>query len=183
MVHKPLYTLKGGYRPERKARDIYQQLFDQYQVDFVLHGHSHNMQRTLPIKYGGLDQSPIITDGLDFSQDRSIVSGAGGRMLYKFDEGKNRWTAIANDKSYGYHLFVVRGKQADIYMQNKMIAKFWSNLQLQSDGGHCQNKRHWPKGSLCPKGSSTKDFMMNALERLKIFLILQRTVTDGFHHL
>jgi predicted phosphodiesterase len=122
MVHKPLYTLKGGHTPERKARDIYQQLFDQYQVDFVLHGHSHNMQRTLPIKYGGLDQSPIITaSGLDFSKDHGqiyIVSGAGGRMLYKFDEGKNKWTAFANDTCYGYHVFIIRGKQADIYAKS-----------------------------------------------------------------
>ena len=122
IVHKPLYTLKGGHRPERKARDIYQPLFDQYQVDFVLHGHSHNMQRTLPIKYGGLDQSPIITaSGLDFSQDHGqiyIVSGAGGRPLYKFDEGKNRWTAFAYDKEYGYHLFIVKGNRADVYAKS-----------------------------------------------------------------
>jgi predicted phosphodiesterase len=49
LIHKPLYTLKGGHRPERKARDIYHPLFDQYQIDFVLHGHSHNMQRTLKV--------------------------------------------------------------------------------------------------------------------------------------
>ena len=67
IVHKPIYTLKGGHTPERKARDIYQPLFDQYQVDLVLHGHYHNMQRTLPIKYGGLDIEPIVTEsGLDF---------------------------------------------------------------------------------------------------------------------
>jgi predicted phosphodiesterase len=122
LAHKPLYTMKGGHRPERKARDIYQPLFDQYQVDFVLHGHSHNMQRTLPIKYGGLDQEPIVTEsGLDFSQDHGqiyIVSGAGGRMLYEFDEDKNRWTAFAYDKKYGYHVFVVKGKQVDVYAKS-----------------------------------------------------------------
>jgi predicted phosphodiesterase len=116
LMHKPLYTLKGGHRPERKARDIYHPLFDQYQIDFILHGHSHNIQRTLPIKYGGLDQEPVITTGgLDFSRDHGqiyIVSGAGGRMLYEFDEDKNRWTTFAYDKGYGYHLFVVKGKKA-----------------------------------------------------------------------
>jgi predicted phosphodiesterase len=110
------------HRPERKARDIYQPLFDHYQVDFVLHGHSHNMQRTLPIKYGGLDQEPLVTkSNLDFSQDHGqiyIVSGAGGRLLYKFDEGKNRWTAFAYDAGYGYHLFMVKGKQINIYAKS-----------------------------------------------------------------
>ena len=123
MIHKPLYTLKGGHIPEGKARDIYQPLFDQFRVDFVLHGHSHNMQRTLPIKYGGLDQAPAITpSGTDFSQEHGqiyIVSGAGGRMLRKFDEPKNTWTSFAypdNDsKLYGYHLFRIKGTKADIF--------------------------------------------------------------------
>lgn len=118
MMHKPLYTLKGGHRPERKARDAYRPLFDQYQIDFVLHGHSHNMQRTHPIRYGGLDNEPVITaSGLDFSQDHGqiyIVSGAGGKRLYKFEESKNRWTPFAYCVSFGYHLFVIRGKKAEI---------------------------------------------------------------------
>jgi hypothetical protein len=74
------------------------------------------MQRTLPIKYGGLDQDPVITPGgLDFSQDHGqiyIVSGAGGKMLYEFYEEKNRWTAFAYDKGFGYHHFVIKGKKA-----------------------------------------------------------------------
>jgi predicted phosphodiesterase len=123
LIHKPLYTLKGGHTPERKARDIYQPLFDQYQVDFVLHGHSHNMQRTLPIKYGGLDQEPTITSsGLDFSHEHGqiyIVSGAGGRMIRKFDEPKNSWTSFAypdnDDNRFGYHLFRFKGRKADIF--------------------------------------------------------------------
>ena len=103
-VHKSLYTLKGGHRPERKARDVYQPLFDNGQVDFIIYGHSHNMQRTLPIKSGGLDQEPIITaSGLDFRQDHGqiyIISGAGGRILYSFEEPKNRLTSFAYDKEY-----------------------------------------------------------------------------------
>ena len=123
LIHKPLYTLKGGHPPERKARDIYQPLFDQFQVDFVLHGHSHNMQRTIPIKYGGLDQEPAITSsGLDFSQEHGqiyIVSGAGGRMIRKFDEPKNIWTLFAypekDDERYGYNLFRFKGKKVDVF--------------------------------------------------------------------
>jgi len=122
MVHKPLYTLKGGHTPERKARDIYQPLFDQYQVDLVLHGHSHNIQRTLPIKYGGLDNEPIVTAlDLDFSQDHGqiyIVNGAGGREHRQFTEPKNRWTPFIYDKGFGYNLFVVQGKKMDIFAKS-----------------------------------------------------------------
>jgi predicted phosphodiesterase len=122
LFHKPLYTMKGGHIPERKARDIYQPLFDRHQVDFVLHGHSHTMQRTRPIKYGGLDQVPIITpSGLDFSQEHGqiyIVSGAGGRRIDKFDEPKNIWTSFVypdnDDKRFGYHLLRFKGKEANV---------------------------------------------------------------------
>ncbi len=116
--HKPLYTLKGGHRPERKARDIYQPLFDQFQVDFVIHGHSHNIQRTHPIKYAGLDNEPSVTEsGLDFSKDHGqiyIVNGAGGHHLNDFDEPNNRWTPFTYDKGHGYHILVFDGKNAKI---------------------------------------------------------------------
>ena len=122
MVHKPLYTLKGGHRPERKARDAYQPLFDYFHVDIVLHGHSHNIQRTLPIKYGGLDNEPILTEsGMDFSLDHGqicIVSGAGGKELYQFDEPENRWTAFAYDKGYGYHILEVQGKRMNVFAKS-----------------------------------------------------------------
>jgi predicted phosphohydrolase len=122
MVHKPLYTLKGQHKPERKARHTYQPLFDKHQVDLVLQGHTHNMQRTLPIKYGELDNEPIITtSGLDFSQDHGqiyIISGAGGRKIYKFGEPKNKWTPFAQDEEYGYHLLVVQGKKIDIFAKS-----------------------------------------------------------------
>ena len=122
MMHKPLYTLKGQHKPERKARDVYQPLFDQYQVDFVLHGHSHNMQRTCPIKYGGLDNDPVITaSGLDFSQDHGqiyIVSGAGGVELSKFTEPINNWTSFAYYEEYGYNILVIQGKKMDIFAKS-----------------------------------------------------------------
>ncbi|HEY6536546.1 MAG TPA: metallophosphoesterase [Candidatus Nitrosocosmicus sp.] len=122
MIHKPLYTLKGQHKPERKARDVYQPLFDQYQVDFVLHGHSHNMQRTLPIKYGGLDNDPVITaSGLDFSQDHGqiyIVSGAGGVELSKFTEPINKWTSFAYYEEYGYNILVIQGKKTDVFAKS-----------------------------------------------------------------
>ncbi|MDF0682519.1 MAG: hypothetical protein P0116_16295 [Candidatus Nitrosocosmicus sp.] len=116
--HKPLYTLQGGHSPERKARDIYQPLFDRFQVDFVLHGHSHNMQRTHPLKYGGLDNDPIIaSNGLDFGSDHGqiyIVNGAGGHELGKFDEPNNKWTPFAYDLGYGYNVLKFRGKSVEV---------------------------------------------------------------------
>ena len=79
------------------------------------------MQRTL-YKYGGLDQEPIVTESaLDFSHGHGqiyIVSGAAGRILYQFEKHRNRWTAFAYDKGYGYHVFVVKDKQVDVYTKS-----------------------------------------------------------------
>ncbi len=128
LVHKPLYTLLGGHTPERKARDIYQPLFDRFQVDFVIHGHSHNMQRTHPIKYGGLDEDPVVTEsGLDFSRDHGqiyIVSGAGGHQIRNFIdedtniEDKNKWTPFQYAGGFGYHVLVFEGKKAEVYAKS-----------------------------------------------------------------
>jgi hypothetical protein len=127
LVHKPLYTLQGGHTPERKARDIYQPLFDQFQVDFVIHGHSHNIQRTLPIKYGGLDNEPVVTEsGLDFKSDHGqiyIVSGAGGHRLFDFTdeygvEDRNTWTPFQYAGGFGYHVLVFKGKKAEVYAKS-----------------------------------------------------------------
>ena len=43
--------------------DIYHPIFDKYHVDLMLQAHSHNYQRTYPIKYNDNDAShPIISD-------------------------------------------------------------------------------------------------------------------------
>jgi hypothetical protein len=39
-------------------------------------------------------------------------------MLYIFEEHKNRWTSFAYDKEYGYYLFVIQGKRADVYAKS-----------------------------------------------------------------
>jgi DNA repair exonuclease SbcCD nuclease subunit len=124
LIHKPLYTLEANHSPERKARDVYHPLFDKYQVDFVLHGHNHDQQRTKPISYGGLDNDPVITsdtvDKYDFSTKHGqifIVSGAGGRKLADFKEGKNKWTVLAQNTNFGYHTFNVEGKNMVVKAQ------------------------------------------------------------------
>ena len=117
LIHKPLYTLEANHPPERKGRDVYHPIFDKYQVDFVLHGHNHDMQRTKPISYGGVHKDPVITsdakDKYDFSAKHGqiyILSGAGGKKLAKFKEDKNKWTVLAQNTEFGYFTLTVEGK-------------------------------------------------------------------------
>ncbi|MGD1837055.1 MAG: metallophosphoesterase, partial [Nitrososphaeraceae archaeon] len=62
--HVPLYGRRAKRSPNRKARDIYHPLYEQYGVNLNEAGHSHNEQVTKSISYGGLDESPDI-DGDD----------------------------------------------------------------------------------------------------------------------
>jgi hypothetical protein len=63
--HKPLYTSPtcSCIGENIRLRDIYHSVFDKYGVDLVLEGHSHNYQRSYPLKYNPSNSSnPIITD-------------------------------------------------------------------------------------------------------------------------
>ena len=62
-IYEMLYTYPTFHKPTDTIRDIYHPIFDKYHVDLVLQAHSHNYQRTYPIKYNDKDPSnPIISD-------------------------------------------------------------------------------------------------------------------------
>jgi hypothetical protein len=64
--HKPMYSSPSSCSScsgESSLRDIYHPLFDQYGVDLVLEGHTHDYQRSFPIKFNPNSKSnPSITD-------------------------------------------------------------------------------------------------------------------------
>jgi predicted phosphodiesterase len=63
LIHRPLYTSPGGHGVVPPIRDALHPLFDKYDVDLVLQGHSHSYQRTFPLKYNPANPtSPTITN-------------------------------------------------------------------------------------------------------------------------
>ena len=64
--HKPMYSSPSSCSScsgESSLRDIYHPLFDQYGVDLVLEGHTHDYQQSFPIKFNPNSKSnPSITD-------------------------------------------------------------------------------------------------------------------------
>ena len=89
-IYEMLYTSPTFHKPTDTIRDIYHPIFDKYHVDLVLQAHSHNYQRTYPIKYNDKDASnPIITDkneGEYTNPDGTIfaVIGTAGADLHNF---------------------------------------------------------------------------------------------------
>ena len=115
--HQPIYSLKTIHTPEQNARDIYQPLFDAAQVDFVLHGHNHDMQLWLPMSYNGQQSFTQLADGtFDFSKQHGqfyMINGAAGRGLTPFsqDPKTNTNVMFANDEDMGYSVFYIKGKE------------------------------------------------------------------------
>ena len=89
-IYEMLYTSPTFHKPTDTIRDIYHPIFDKYHVDLVLQAHSHNYQRTYPIKYNDKNPlNPIISDkneGEYTNPDGTIfaVIGTAGADLHNF---------------------------------------------------------------------------------------------------
>jgi hypothetical protein len=89
-IYEMLYTSPTFHKPTEPIRDIYHSIFDQYHVSLVLQAHSHNYQRTYPIKYNEKDSSnPIIADNNEGEYNNPdgtlfAVIGTAGADLHNF---------------------------------------------------------------------------------------------------
>ena len=115
IFHKPIYTLKSkaGHAPLIEVRRIFQPLFDDAGVDFVLSGHNHNFQMWVPMSYDATPKFTKEPDGTyDFSKPHGqfyIINGAGGHEINKFKEDwkKNDKVIGADDTQFSYTLFYI----------------------------------------------------------------------------
>jgi acid phosphatase type 7 len=91
LFHKPIYCSEGGHQPYASFRDSMHPVFDQFSVDLVLSGHSHNYERSYPLGYNQeRPDKPKInnTKRNDYFNPLGqiyTVIGTGGRMSYPFD--------------------------------------------------------------------------------------------------
>ena len=87
MVHS---KTKGGHGPDLAARQNFQPLFDNLEVDFMLYGHNHDFQVWLPMVSNASQKFSKLSDGtFDFSKPHGqfhITNGAGGHEHNKFKE-------------------------------------------------------------------------------------------------
>jgi predicted phosphohydrolase len=89
-IYEMLDTSPTFHKPTDTIRDIYHPIFDKYHVDLVLQAHSHNYQRTYPIKYNDKDPSnPIISDKNEVEYNNTdgtlfAVVGTAGADLHNF---------------------------------------------------------------------------------------------------
>ena len=96
----PVYLENGYLREQPTLRDTYHPLFEKYGVDLVIQGHSHNYQRTYPIKFNSNDPSqPFIVDRNTTNyyhpkgQIYTIVGTAGRPDIHNFAGPASPYTA------------------------------------------------------------------------------------------
>jgi predicted phosphodiesterase len=136
--HKPMYSSPSSCSScsgESSLRDIYHPLFDKYGVDLVLEGHTHDYQRSFPIKFNSNSKSnPIITDtnrnnynfpgGHPPSQTHGEIYslvGTGGINFHSLQSPLKSYLVYGQSKEFGF---------LNIDIQNNgqtLVGKFLSN--------------------------------------------------------
>ena len=119
--HHPSYNVGNAHFTEQHMR-VLTPLFEKYNVDFVLHGHEHNYQRTKPFRFAPRDASKVHKinssdrlipgqftidekfDGAKNNKPEGIIyltTGAGGANLYdtEFTTDPSRWLHQRDDKA------------------------------------------------------------------------------------
>ncbi|HET8858170.1 MAG TPA: metallophosphoesterase [Nitrososphaeraceae archaeon] len=113
--HKPLYSTKEDKQEAEQLRDIYQQLFQQYDVDLVISSHNQYYERTYPILYNEeyekntnkkTEPKPIITNNSqsDYSnKDNGIIFLTVGTAGDKLDPVKEKHRYyVTQESKFGF---------------------------------------------------------------------------------
>jgi hypothetical protein len=156
--HKPMYSSPSSCSScsgESSLRDIYHPLFDQYGVDLVLEGHTHDYQRSFPIKFNSNSKSnPTITDtnrnnyNDPAGQIYSLV-GTGGVNFHSLKNPLKSYLVYGQSKEFGF---------LNIDIQNNgqtLVGKFLSNDRNPSspmDQFTITKSGSSPPSKTCPLG-------------------------------
>ena len=156
--HKPMYSSPSSCSScsgESSLRDIYHPLFDQYGVDLVLEGHTHDYQRSFPIKFNSNSKSnPTITDtnrnnyNDPAGQIFSLV-GTGGVNFHSLKSPLKSYLVYGQSKEFGF---------LNIDIQNNgqtLVGRFLSNDRSPSsplDQFTITKSGSSPPSKTCPLG-------------------------------
>jgi len=114
--HKPMYSADSSHSGLSDLRQVYQPLFDQYNVDLAICGHYHNFQRTYPIKDNGGSSTPTLVNGTAGPYNNvdgtiHIIIGTLGKALRGFSGSIQSWMkARAEEYLVGYMYLSNNGK-------------------------------------------------------------------------
>jgi predicted phosphodiesterase len=132
--HKPMYSSPSSCSScsgESSLRDIYHPIFNQYGVDLVLEGHTHDYQRSFPIKFNSNSKSnPTITDTNrntynDPAGEIYAIVGTGGINFHSLSSQKS-FVVFQQSKEFGFlNIDILNNGQT-------LVGKFLSNNRSPS---------------------------------------------------
>lgn len=120
--HKPMYSSLSSHIQEYIMREKYQPIFDKYNVDIVLQGHTHFYDRTLPLKFNPSEiEKPIISvNGTNNSTTNTFVDpegtifsvvGTGGRSGHVFLNQPDH--VVKQHNEFGFLSIEIKGNELD----------------------------------------------------------------------
>ena len=89
-LHKPMYTsAKFDEKDSEELKNIFHELFEKYEVDLVLSGHTQYYQRSLPLSYNNDNPTyPVVMDNNNNEYENNdgiifVTAGTAGDELHK----------------------------------------------------------------------------------------------------
>jgi len=101
MGHKPAYSADTSHGSTQYIIDHWVDIFENYGINIYFNGHSHDYERTWPIRDGRIDEYGVIY----------VTSGGAGAPLV--DSRYNWWTAFS-ESCYHYAIITVRQSKISI---------------------------------------------------------------------
>lgn len=112
--HMPMYTSSTVHAPDLGLRAAWQPIYDEFSVDFVLNGHNHGYERSVPVRGFSTGTDGVIqptgTNGIPVAANGTvyIVSGGSGAPLYAV-EPATPYT-VFSESTYHYVILEIEGK-------------------------------------------------------------------------
>ncbi|MBI2552164.1 fibronectin type III domain-containing protein [Candidatus Uhrbacteria bacterium] len=97
VFHHLPYTSGHSHNADRRIQEELTPLLERFNVDLVIVGHNHHYERTYPLKYKAPNDPEITSTGSEYTTADGIVyvvTGGGGRSVYKFGTEKPAWSAV-----------------------------------------------------------------------------------------
>lgn len=91
---------EGEERAAKRLRRLFSPVFEKYGVDIVFNGHSHNYERSYPLRDGKTTKDGIVY----------ITTGGGGAHLSEFTGEPPSWTVYRNN-IFHYCIVKIKGKE------------------------------------------------------------------------
>ena len=136
-MHHPMYTSKNTDLEVEKMRNELQPIFDIYNVNFVINGHKHAYERSVPLTYNSIENNSANCIYEKYDGQIYITVGTGGHSHSPFTE-KKPWSVIQNSNDYGFLNMKLLNDGKTFYLEfvsNNGKIMDYVKIHLDSKGG------------------------------------------------